>query len=175
MTLPVARTRDEAHLYMDLHPCEECGAIDVVWRHATVYVDGGIGGGYFGSCPGCGAKREFVFALPEREWVVAEFPNFGGPEPSRLLDAGEWLWVADRAAGNAPAGDPAGERRALALASQAVAEVLKFIPDGEELVPEAAFWTERGREVHSAEPGRFSRGRLQVVRDTYRELAGQAG
>jgi len=172
MLLPVARTRDEAHLYMDLNPCVRCGSIDVTWRHATVWAGSELGGAYFGSCPGCSAQREFVFRLPEREHVVAEFPNFGGAEPSQLLDAGEWLWVADRAARNAPTGDPAGERHALHLATRAVAEVIKFIPDGQEHVPDSAFWTRRGWEVRNAEPGRFGRGRLQVVRDTYHELAG---
>jgi len=173
MILPVARTRDEAHLYMDLNPCTECGSIDVTWEHAVVDADGELGSAYFGTCPGCETEREFVFGLPEREYVVAQFPNFGGSEPSQLLDAGEWLSVSDLTAGNVPADDPAGERQALTIATRAVAEVIKFIPTGWEQVPDEGFWTERGRSVRSAEPGRFSRGRLQVVLDTYQELAGQ--
>jgi hypothetical protein len=171
MTLPVARTRDEAHLYMDLNPCTACGSNYVTWRHAVVDADGELGSGYFGTCPGCHTQREFVFRLPEREYVVGYFPNFGGAEPSQLLDAGEWLWIADRAAGNAPAGDPVEERRALDLATRAVAEAIKFIPNGQERVPDSAFWSRRGWEVRNAEPGRLSRGRLQVVHDTYQELA----
>ena len=173
MLLPVARTRDEAHLYMDLNPCAECSSIDVTWKHAVVEADGELGSAYFGQCPGCDTERDFVFRLPEREYVAAQFPNFGGPEPSRLLDAGEWLWVSDLTASNVPTDNPAGERQALTIATRAVAEVIKFIPAGEEQVPDEAFWTERGRGVRSAEPGRFSRDRLQVVQDTYQELAGQ--
>jgi hypothetical protein len=171
MIMPVARTRDEAHLYMDLHPCAECGSNEVTWKHAVVDAGGELGSAYFGTCPVCNTRRDFVFRLPEREYFAGYFPNFGDAEPSQLLDAGEWLWIADRAAGNAPAGDPVGERRALDLATRAVAEVIKFIPDGQQQVPDSAFWSRRGWEVRNAEPGRFSRGRLEVVRDTYRELA----
>ena len=35
MALPVARTRDEAHLYMDMRPCVTCGKSEVHWD--TVY------------------------------------------------------------------------------------------------------------------------------------------
>jgi len=80
--LPVVRTRDEAHLYFDLHPCPECGSVDLTWEHAAVSVDGEPASEYYDTCPGCDTEREFVFALPKREFVSAEFPNFGGPEPS---------------------------------------------------------------------------------------------
>ncbi|PZS31301.1 MAG: hypothetical protein DLM59_10075 [Pseudonocardiales bacterium] len=173
MALPVVRTRDEAHLYLDLHPCEHCDSIDVTWEQAVVSVDGELASEYAGQCPGCGAERDYVFALPERETLSPEWPNFGGPEPSQLLDAGEWLWVAELSAGNAPPGDPARERQALAIATRAVAEVVKFIPAGEEVVPDTAFWSARGRELRDAEPGRFNRGRLLVVQETYDRLAGQ--
>jgi len=82
------------------------------------------------------------------------------------------MWVADLTAGNVPPDDPAQERQALRIATKAVAEAIKFIPPGQEDVPDDAFWTERGRQIRSAEPGRFNRGRLLVVRDTYHRLAG---
>ncbi|GAA1512248.1 hypothetical protein GCM10009677_51550 [Sphaerisporangium rubeum] len=167
---PVARTRDEAHLYLDLHPCAACGSVDVTWQDALVTSGGSAATRYSGICPGCGAAREYVFASPRREVVAAGFPVFGGPEPSRLLDAGEWLWVADLTAGNVPAGDPVAARRALAVAAAAVEEVVKFIPPGADRVPDEAFWSDRGRRVRAAEPGRFQVDRLLVVRDTYREL-----
>lgn len=171
MAMPVVRTRDEAHLYFDLHPCTQCGSIDMAWEQAVVSIEGELASQYYSTCPDCGTEREFIFALPEREFVSAEFPNFGGPEPSQLLDAGEWLWVADLTAGNVPVDDPAQKRRALTIAMKAVAEVIKFIPPGQEDVPVAAFWSDRGRQVRSAEPGRFNRDRLLVVQNTYQRLA----
>ncbi|SDQ42500.1 hypothetical protein [Thermostaphylospora chromogena] len=164
---PVARTRDEALLYLDLHPCA-CGSAETDWDNSLATVDGVMVSRYAGVCGGCGAQREYLFALPERETPVAGFPTFGGEEPSRLLDAGEWLWVADRVASNVPRGE---ERQALSVARAAVDEVIKFIEPGGKRVPDDAFWTERGRAVRDAEPGRFDLERLLVVRDAYRTLA----
>lgn len=169
MDFSVARTRDEAHLYLDLHACEECGSIDVTWENALVNVAGEILNRYAGRCPGCGTDREFFFGLPKQEVMPQGYPTFGGGEASQLLDAGEWLWVADMTAGNVPA-DNAGQ--ALAIAIAAVEEVVKFIPPAQDEVPDGAFWSDRGRQVRNAEPGRFRRDRLLVVRDTYRDLAG---
>lgn len=180
MTLPAARTRDEAHLYMDLHPCAECGDADVPWENAILDDAGTPVRRYTGTCPGCGAVREFVFALPERPAVLPdhEVLSFGGPERSELLDAGEWLWVSDLAAQSATgvALDPEGvrvadaeAREALAVAVAALNEILKFVPDGADAVPDSAFWSDRGRELRHAAPGRFERRRLQAVRDTYRD------
>ncbi|MEO3810487.1 hypothetical protein ABGB17_15925 [Sphaerisporangium sp. B11E5] len=170
MVLPVARTRDEAHLYLDLHPCAACGSVDVTWEDALVVTDGVAATRYSGTCPGCGAARRYEFGVPRREVVAAGFPVFGGPEPSRLLDAGEWLWVADLTAGDVPPHDPPAARQALAIATAAVEEVVKFIPPGADRVPDEAFWSDRGRRVRAAEPGRFQVDRLLVVRDTYRDL-----
>ncbi|MCG5219423.1 hypothetical protein [Streptosporangium sp. KLBMP 9127] len=172
MAYTVARSRDEAHLYLDLHPCDGCGSVDTAWEHAPVETDGEPTVSYTGRCEGCGAQRGFLFGLPEREVTGVAFPTFGGREPSRLLDAGEWLWVADLTAGNVPP-EPAEARQALATAAAAIEEVIKFIPPGQEEVPEAAFWSDRGRETRADEPSRFQLERLLFIRQTYRELAGR--
>jgi hypothetical protein len=172
MELPVARTRDEAHLYLDLRPCE-CGSAETEWDSGVVAVGSSMGTAYSGTCSACGAEREFVFALPEREVVPEGFPTFGGPEPSQLLDAGEWLWVADMTAGNVPRDDPDAAFRALAIAIAAVEEIVKFIPDGQDEAPDQAFWSERGARMRAEEPGRFRRERLMIVQDTYRDLAAE--
>jgi hypothetical protein len=173
VTFPVARTRDEAHLYLDLHPCGTCGSVGTTWEHALVNVDGELTARYAGTCPACGAERGYLFGLPERETISGRFPMFGGPEASQLLDAGEWLWVADLTAGNVPAGEPETARQALATARAAVEEVIKFVPPGEDGVPEGAFWSDRGRQVRDAEPGRFRLDRLLIARDAYRRFAAE--
>ena len=33
MAFAVARTRDEAHLYLELQPCPDCGSIEAPWEH----------------------------------------------------------------------------------------------------------------------------------------------
>jgi hypothetical protein len=173
--LPVARTRDEAHLYMDLHPCDACGAVDVTWHSALTDGDGVPARRYSGRCEGCGAAREFVFALPERPALPGpQDVVFFGTDRSQLLDAGEWLLVSDLCAqaGSALADGDAGRleaRQSMAIAAAAVAEVLKFVPVGADEVPDGAFWSERGRTVREQEPGRFRRRRLTIVRETYQD------
>ncbi|GAA4231718.1 hypothetical protein FHR32_004134 [Streptosporangium album] len=173
MAFAVVRSRDEAHLYLDLHPCKQCGSVETTWAMGSGSVEDESVDRYAGTCDGCGAEREFLFGVPERPVIPAGYPAFGGREPSRLIDAGEWLWVADLTAGNVPADDRAEAHRTLSVAAAAVEEVVKFIPPGEEEVPDDGFWSERGQQVRAAEPGRFQLDRLLVVRNTYRDLAAQ--
>ena len=163
----IARTDDEALLYLELHPCPDCDSVDTPWQQGLADDEGELVISYAGVCSGCGAEREYLFGLPEREWI-APFPNFGGPEPSDLLDAGQWLQIADVTAGSVP-DDEAEAGLALSLARAAVEEVIKFIPAGSLTVPDEAFWTDEGRDVRAAEPGRFRLERLLVVRDSYRD------
>src|SRR5947208_607578 len=164
MPFAVARTRDEAHLYLDLHPCEDCGSVDTAWDSALVDVGGELANRYAGTCARCGRQREYLFGLPERETVPVGFPTFGGPEPSQLVDAGQWLWVADLSAEGA-AEDPEEARGTLAIAIAALEEILKFMGAGAERVPERAFWSETGRRVRDQDPARFIRARLVEQRE----------
>jgi hypothetical protein len=165
MTRLHARSNAEAHLYMDLHPCA-CGAVEFD-RQSSVISDGGaLCSRYAGPCRRCGTPRVFAFELPEMiRPVRGDRIEFGGTDPSRLLDPGEWLAVADDHARRMP-----GTHRDLDLARAAVEEALKFVPAGADRVPIDAFRTERGRAVRNAEPGRFRRARLEAVLGAYRDL-----
>jgi len=174
MAFAVARTRDEAHLYLELHPCPDCGSIETPWEHALIEVDGELTISYAGICRGCQAEREYLFGLPARETRMDGWPTFGGPEPSEVLDPGQWMEVADRAAAAVPT-EPVEAGRVLAVARAAVDEVVKFVPAGQDAVPEDEFWTPEGRGVRDAEPGRFRLDRLLVVRDTYHDLVRETG
>jgi hypothetical protein len=167
---------------MDLHPCA-CGEIRFPRASSVITTtEGDPASRYTGVCPQDGAEREFTFRLPER--VLPPSPDgevaYGGPEPSRLIDPGEWLSVADAYARSVPsdtaalaADGLATARSMLTHAAAAVDEVLKFIPSGADRVPEEAFTTDRGRAAYTKEPGRFRRPRLEAVRDTYRSIAAQ--
>jgi hypothetical protein len=182
MVLPLARTNAEAHLYMDLHPCA-CGEIRFPRVSSVITTpEGDLASRYSGVCPQDGAEREFTFRLPER--IMPPPPDgmvtYGGPEPSELIDPGEWLSVADAYARSVPADTAslaadglATARSMLVHAAAAVDEVLKFIPADTDRVPEEAFVTDRGRAAFAKEPGRFRRPRLEAVRDTYRSIAAQ--
>jgi hypothetical protein len=147
------------------------------------HVDGradGLVAVYLGGCVGCGEPRTFEFLL-DPEMPPAP-PAFGGSRPSAIIDAGEFLAVADEAARSVPARladvDAAGRERARRLMERAVAaldEVLKHIPADQDRVPEAAITSQRGGPVYRAEPGRFRRIRLDAVRDVYRQSLDQIG
>lgn len=175
-TLPLARTNAEAHIYMDMHPCV-CGESSFARDSAVIEAAGDLASRYEGSCPGCGALRQFVFRVPEE--VILPRPGavvFGAGGSSELLDAGEWLFVAGRYARIAPAkvvpGTEAARvaRQQLATAAAAMDEVLAFIPKGANAVPYKSLRSKRGRAVYKEQPGRFRRERLEVVRDTYRRI-----
>jgi hypothetical protein len=178
MSLLSPRSVAEAQLYMELDPCRQCGAMWQIPAGSTVLVEGELASRYAGPCPDCGSGREFVFRLPDSErFPDEEEPSFGDGR-SELVDAGEWLWVADMIGHSVPA-EPAGvapEQREqarfdLRAAAAAVSEAMKFIPAGAEMVPPEALWSERGLGVYRAEPGRFRRARLELARCTYREFA----
>ncbi|WP_233563211.1 hypothetical protein [Micromonospora musae] len=174
MSALAARSANEAHLYMDLHPCG-CGEGRFP-RASTILAlpDGELARRYAGSCERCGTAREFLFRLPaEPESAEAGF-RYGAAEPSALIDAGEWLWVAEGHARGVPAGAerlPEADRRRcrtrLTAAVAAVDEALKFVPAGGGRVPFTAVWSPLGRSVYQREPGRFRASRLTAVRSAY--------
>lgn len=173
---PAARTPAEAHVYMDLHPCPVCGSADFDRSSAVVEAEGDLAARYSGPCRECGTPREFLFGLPE--YPVAPGPRsaaYGDGTRSRLLDPGEWMFVADRYASSAPATASDDEHRHrlrsyLRSAVAAMDEVAAFLPDDGDLVAEDDFRSELGRRVYAAEPGRFYADRIAVVRQTYADL-----
>jgi len=88
--------------------------------------------------------------------------GFRVPEPSDSLDPGEWLIVADEHAYR-PDTSPSD----LELARHAVQQVMKFLPEGAERIPDQAFHTPRGRYILDADPTRFRRVALQGMLDAY--------
>ncbi|WP_305789918.1 hypothetical protein [Symbioplanes lichenis] len=153
MPAPLARTSAEAHLYLELHGCD-CGEQTFEPESAVVVLeDGELGQRYTYACPRCGKQHEVTFRLPPEPAPPGPVFTYGGPEPSELLDAAEWLAVADAYASQAPAdvdalapGDARRARALLTRAAAAVDEALKFEESD----------------------------RLRAVRDTYAKLAAQS-
>ncbi|MFV2019628.1 hypothetical protein [Micromonospora sp. LOL_023] len=181
IVLPAARSSAEARLYVELQPCD-CGEARFAPQVEVVALaDGDLATRYHGTCPSCGAEREFLMRLPAEPGPATGSSyggfSYGGPEPSQLIDPGQWLAAADRYADLVPADsavlDPAQLRRATAALSRAVAaldEVRKFIPADADQVPVDAFTSDTGRRLHRREPDRFRRDRLTALRDTYAGL-----
>jgi hypothetical protein len=166
--LLVARSVAEAHLYLDIRGCSRADRKSRLVARGdelvTIY-----------ECT-CGDQpHKFEFSIPEPE---ARTGLYGDEAPSSLLGPGELLAWSDRVAQTVPAQPGAlspeqrdEARRRLETAAECVLEVLKFVPPGEERVPAAAFRSEADRAMQSLEPGRFSRLRLEAVREAYRQLA----
>jgi SMI1-KNR4 cell-wall/A nuclease of the HNH/ENDO VII superfamily with conserved WHH len=178
---PFARSDAEADLYVRLHPCA-CGEAEF----APVIGLGEDAGGwllqYSGRCVACGAYRQFRF----RQQVAPSWPGddqwAAGTRPSELLDAGEWLVVADALVEDYPVEDgrlvadnPGQLRGDLMMAAAAVDEALKFLPKNAAAVPSSGFWSEHSLEMRDADPGRFDRDRLEAVRAAYLAAAGRDG
>ncbi|MEV5554548.1 hypothetical protein AB0L44_12885 [Nonomuraea wenchangensis] len=100
---------------------------------------------------------------------------------SELLDPGQWTLVAATYAGRAlegglmyaagaAAGEDAYERVATnwRFAADAVAEALKFFPEGAAELPAEAFWSEEGRTLRESEPARLTREKLERDLTFYR-------
>lgn len=174
-TLPLARTNAEARLYLTLQPCASCGESRCTFRSAVVSIDGVLASRYTGACPNCAAQRVYEFRLPAE---VLPPPSgsvrFGESTPSELLDPGTWLWYSEVCTRQVPTtttglNDQAlkSARHTLATAVAAIEEVLKFIPATEDRVPLSAFTSADGLAQYEREPGRFTRPRLEAVRDHY--------
>ncbi|HEU0036414.1 MAG TPA: hypothetical protein VFQ53_37635 [Kofleriaceae bacterium] len=169
----IARSSPECHLYIELHPCT-CGESELRTKHHLASSDDGLVAVYEGTCPRCGAERRFDLVLdPE----IPPGDKFGGDRPSKIIDAGQFLAVADAAAKAVPANTsaldgPARQRARwlMTRAANAIEEVLKFIPPGADRVPAEALFTAAGKEVYLAEPGRFRKLRLEAVLGVYRDV-----
>jgi hypothetical protein len=177
-----ARSPDECHLYMELHPCT-CGSDVFTWtRHSLEQRDAQLVSVYEGACGRCDTGRRFEFEVaggvrePQGEASRAGLavdqpapPAYGGAAPSLIIDPGEFLASSQQAAAEVPA-DPArvdadqlGEAYdAIDVAVAGIVEVLKFIPDGADAVPEAAFTSALGRRMYAGDPPRFRRARLAL-------------
>ena len=180
MSLPYARTFDEAYLYLDLRPCV-CGETELDERiTSSVTVDGQPGERISGHCSNCGRSRQFTFEMPGGMPEVSFEVRYGkGAEPSRLIDCGEWLGVSElyatageqHLAGFGDEPDDEDLTRGYYLLTSALSsldEVMKFLPDGAAEVPEGAFWSQAGRMVYESSPERFTRDALTDERAALR-------
>ncbi|WP_137993582.1 hypothetical protein [Streptomyces vilmorinianum] len=160
-----ARSSFEAHLYMDLHPCE-CGSGDFDRRHRLEQHGDDIVAVYEGACRQCGNTRRFVFRMAEE--IPPPPPAFGGSEPSQIIDPGEFAEVAARisqSAGiqllNTPKSEHYKLRDAVAYTVAAFEEMLKFLPPGQDSIPASAFTSEVGKARYRRDPGNFDRDILE--------------
>jgi hypothetical protein len=97
---------------------------------------------------------------------------------SRLIDAAQWAVVsasfarraleADLAYTGAPGQDRSPVELNWEFAADAVAEAIKFLPDGADQVPDVDIWTEYGKQAKVRHPHLVSRAKLYDDLEYYR-------
>ena len=171
-----ARSFAEAREYM-IVAMSDCDREVSIERTATFTHGDQLASSFLARCAG-GPTREFTFTVdpPARDEQPLLFAT--GSQPSELLDAGQWYAVVNRYVAQAQQAqqrmttghmdeptvtaflDSFGNARAAAV------EVLKFIPGGQQVPPDAAFWSEYGQAVRRAQAEQLTRPALeQIVRD----------
>ncbi|MEV0232508.1 hypothetical protein [Nonomuraea sp. NPDC050786] len=120
--------------------------------------------------------------VPQEAEAAARYEKLiFGTGLSELIDPGQWVLVAATYASRALEGglffaadpsDAAGFDRVAAdwrFAADAVAEALKFFPEGAAELPLDAFWTEMGRSLRESQPDRITRRKLESDLAFYRQ------
>ncbi|NJN81174.1 MAG: immunity 49 family protein [Caldilineaceae bacterium] len=168
-----ARSIDEAHLFMDLQGCAAAS------RSHELAVQGECLVARYECEQVIPAERlAFEFILPEAGEAKTGVPfTLGGDQPSSLIDAGQFLWLADQITSSIPASreglsDEQVRQRELGLrrAISYLQEALKFYLPGSDQLPDQAIWSEVGHSQFDAEPGRFQRGRLEATLHVWQQL-----
>jgi hypothetical protein len=170
-----ARTLVEAYLYVSLavsvdEPGDEMGD----HRSRTTLTEGENAWTLRYDGPGDGqGHRIKVLVRYDTEAAARRDDLTFGSGTSELLDAGQWVQVSALYARRALregflfAQDPTGDDRVQGivegwrLAREMTIEALKFLPEGSDEIPAAAFWTEMGTSARQESPDRFTRERLE--------------
>jgi hypothetical protein len=169
VTLPFARTFNEAILYIRLRPCG-CGEMEAAWQDVPLTLRGQPARYFTAACANCGRSREFTVAMPEDAQRRDDVVYGDGDEPSTVIDPGEWLGVSDlygQRAEEVLTDEQFGGRDdvnvvyfALSARVSALDEILKFMPANADVMPEWLCRSITGRTVFEANPNRFSRDAL---------------
>ena len=158
MPLPGARSLPEIFLHIELNGCA-CGAPDRDDHdYALLELPGLLAMRREVTCSGCGRLRVFVFGIPDEDAYLRSLEGFGGPEPSELIDAGEWMFCG---CVTAAGGD--GD-----IAADMIDEVAKFIGPGADRPGDDAFDSIDGQRVRDAMPAAFRRSALADRARRYR-------
>ena len=171
----LARTPDEAALWMDRRPCERCRSVGFEREHQLREVDGELVAHYEGTCPKCGRLRTYDFALPATPTLTTSL-SFGTGEPSQLFCPLDFIIIADDHAERVPAevesldeATKAAAVRDLTIAVAALEAAIDAIPEGASAIPRDANRPEVLR-LYDQEPGRYERERLEAYRDRLKSM-----
>ncbi|GAA3392444.1 hypothetical protein [Cryptosporangium minutisporangium] len=176
-----ARTPDEAYLFVELVAGGE-EPVDL-YRLTEMVLDDNrpvlrVKGRH------AGRHHDFEITMPPVSQKAAlRGELYGcGHTPSTLIDAGQWraveLWACsiieqllEQSGGRGL--DPTALGAVAAhvdAAYSALAEIDKFLPEGDAEIPDDAFWTADGIAIRGSQPGAFRRERLVADEANYRSM-----
>jgi len=159
----------EACLYLRVIPCPLCrnGSLD-----AGMPEQGADPGTvrFVATCRNCGAADVYCFRVAEAPTRVDPVSSSAAisrdDAPSEIIDAVQWVTLAEIMLESAEDTPDAAERRWRRIrAAQCLDEALKFYEPGNELPPAAALFAEASRAAVRDFPQRYARSRLVARRE----------
>lgn len=157
----------EAYLYLMATPCRSCGKgpLRADEPHRAVPQDGGAILSVSVRCGACDGVQSYAFGVGSAQAVADEATLFEvnpTPEPSHILDVGQWVMLYHLHVESARQEVDRAEARGMRLrAAQCLQEALKFYEDPHnDLPPPEALFCEATRERFREHPENFSRQRI---------------
>lgn len=163
-----AHSPAEAKLYLLATPCPRCGRgpvrstaerfIESHGPETTLAITA--------RCDACGHEAEAHFTVPTASAGDPTEAINATAEPSRILDVGRWVMLATMLIEAARSEKDAVRARQLKIeAGLCLDEALKFYTDADnDLPPPEAFFSDTSRTPLHEAPERFSRRRLEAMR-----------
>ncbi|MBM4018027.1 MAG: hypothetical protein FJ288_06805 [Planctomycetes bacterium] len=154
----------EEYFYLMVHRCA-CGGPWHTEAQEVQDAPGQLAHRVEARCFKCRARRSFHFILD----------SHGGPkgpvrqvnptcDPSRALDAAEWLDLAQFYLGRIERlKDPVERTQSLLDARQCLEEALKFYGPSDDAPPAPALWSDAGRAKAAASPETFRRAAIEAM------------
>jgi hypothetical protein len=166
-----SRSPVERHFYLMVLQCPRCekGPFELVSTERTPDADQDI---WFARCRHCqyGQRLRFdrrALLIDESEETTNALPEVNpSPEPSRLIDLGQWLALFFSILSKAS--EEADRKEAQQLGYEAtlcLEEALKFYRPDSDLPPPEAVWTPASRQRLKERPELFARPRLLQMRE----------
>lgn len=166
-----ARSIPERHFYLMVLACDQCGkgAYSLVSTERTPEQDADI---WYVRCKQCGQGRRLLFdpkelVVDEATAAASSLPEVNPTDqPSRLIDAGQWLALFYKILSAASAEKDRKEAQRLGYeATLCLEEALKFYHPDSDLPPAEALWVESSRQGLKERPNLFLRQKLLEMKE----------
>jgi hypothetical protein len=166
-----ARSIAERHFYLMVLQCEKCkkGSFELVSTEQTPEQHVDV---WYVRCKQCRQGRRLFFdrsalAVDEAASISGPLPEVNpSPQPSRLIDVGQWLALFYRILSAASEEKDRKEAQRLGYeATLCLEEALKFYLPDSDLPPPEALWVESSQQGLKQRPEMFVRQKLLQMRE----------